>query len=98
MSMFSGAAGMGYSYSENYSATEKFDSVVLAGSKPSGVNSSTCVFWSAVALGSLVRGSPIESVSYRVTVAFWPRGYHDGEAFGSILFFCGGGWYEPACS
>lgn len=33
------------------------------GRKEFPMNASTCVFWCAVALGALVKGSPIESVS-----------------------------------
>lgn len=39
----------------------EFRSAFGGGELPSGP--STCVFWCAVALGALVRGNPIESVS-----------------------------------
>ena len=40
----------------------RMDAIVRNGELP--VGPSTCVFWCAVALGALVRGSPIESVSW----------------------------------
>lgn len=36
------------------------------GGKEPPMNPSTCIFWCAVALGALVKGAPIESVSYLV--------------------------------
>ena len=61
--MFAGSVSGQHSHSgDDYSTTEQhFDATMLADSH-FPVDPSTCVFWCAVTLGSLVKGRPIESV------------------------------------
>lgn len=44
------------------SPTEQSFGTIVPASSPVPVDPSTCVFWSAIALGSLVKGRPVESV------------------------------------
>ena len=59
--MFAGSVRVQHSDSGDYSATEHFGTIIAADNELH-VDPSTCVFWCAVALGSLVKGRPIESV------------------------------------
>lgn len=53
-------------------ATDKSLSAALGGSQVS-MGPPTCIFWCAVALGALVKGSPFESVRSRTSVACTAR-------------------------
>lgn len=72
--MFSGSVAMNYPASGDYPRTEQpFDSIMPEEGQRSA-DPSTCVFWCAVAIGSLVKGRPIESVRNGVFREFWWQG------------------------
>ena len=60
--MFAGSVRVQHSDSGDYSATDQHFDTIIAADNELHVDPSTCVFWCAVALGSLVKGRPIESV------------------------------------
>eukprot|EP00904_Undaria_pinnatifida_P005091 jgi/Undpi1/1711/HiC_scaffold_11.g05101.m1 len=51
------------------SPTEQSFGTIVPASSPVPVDPSTCVFWSAIALGSLVKGRPVESVEKYIRLA-----------------------------
>lgn len=64
------SASVRYLNTGDCSSTEqRLDTIVPAGGRLP-VDPSTCVFWSAVALGSLVKGRPLESVRNSVHSCF----------------------------
>ena len=71
---------------------QHFDTMIPASHLP--VDPSTCVFWSAIALGSLVQGRPVESVRNGVPVFVSPAKYRDVMAVRLAAMLSRGGWYE----
>ena len=62
VTMFAGSVPVRHSEHGDYSTTEQHVNALMSADNHRPVDPSTCVFWSAIALGSLVQGRPVESV------------------------------------
>lgn len=82
--------------SEDYSTMDQHFDAIMPADRQVSVGPSTCVFWCAVALGALVKGQPIESVSNRLRHMSLRRQRTIAVRLSEILS-CGG-WYDTNMS
>lgn len=90
--MFAGPVSVQNSDSGDYSTTDQHFDTVIAANGELPVDPSTCVFWCAVALGSLMKGRPIKSVrngahNSILLCIVSPAQYHRDQTYSSVNSF-----------